>query len=99
MSTPIAATTTLAGTDGLHIAADTRGPDGRSGPPIVATPGWATTRTLWTSRVDDLCTDHPVPPSNPRPPRPHTAPPTRPAPAAAAPPATSGKDRARWARP
>ena len=60
MSTPIAATTTLAGTDGLHIAAETRGPDGHSGPPIVATTGWANTRSVWTSMVDDLCTDHTV---------------------------------------
>ena len=60
MSTPIAATTTLAGTDGLHIAAETRGPDGRSGTPIVATTGWANTRSVWTSMVDDLCTDHTV---------------------------------------
>ena len=60
MSTPMGATTTLAGTDGVDIAAETRGPDVRSGPPIVATTGWANDRSVWTPMADDLCVDHAV---------------------------------------
>ena len=60
MSTPMAATRMLAGTGGVAIAAETRGPDSSSGPPIVATTGWANDRGVWTSMVDDLCVDHAV---------------------------------------
>jgi len=54
------APTTVIGAGGTSIVAETRGPDGSTGLPIVATTGWANNRSVWTPMVDDLCVDHTI---------------------------------------
>ena len=50
----------LVGAGGTALASETRGPDGPTGHPVVATTGWANDRHVWSSMVDHLATNHAV---------------------------------------
>ena len=50
----------LVGAGGTALASETRGPDGPTGHPVVATTGWANDRHIWSSMVDDLAANHAV---------------------------------------
>ena len=50
----------LVGAGGTALASETRGPDGPTGHPVVATTGWANDRHVWSSMVDDLAANHAV---------------------------------------
>jgi len=50
----------LVGAGGTALASETRGPDGPTGHPVVATTGWANDRRVWSSMVDDLAATHSV---------------------------------------
>jgi len=50
----------LVGAGGTALASETRGPDGPTGHPVVATTGWANDRRVWSSMVDDLAANHAV---------------------------------------
>ena len=50
----------LVGAGGTALASETRGPDGPTGHPVVATTGWANDRHVWSSMVDDLAVNHAV---------------------------------------
>ena len=50
----------LVGAGGAALASETRGPDGPTGHPVVATTGWANDRHIWSSMVDDLAANHAV---------------------------------------
>ena len=50
----------LGGAGGTALASETRGPDGPTGHPVVATTGWANDRHVWSSMVDDLAANHAV---------------------------------------
>ena len=56
MSSPVM----LVGAGGTALASETRGPDGPTGHPVVATTGWANDRHIWSSMVDDLAANHAV---------------------------------------
>ncbi|MCH2429058.1 MAG: alpha/beta hydrolase [Acidimicrobiales bacterium] len=56
MSSPVM----LVGAGGTALASETRGPDGPTGHPVVATTGWANDRHVWSSMVDDLAANHAV---------------------------------------
>jgi len=50
----------LVGAGGTALASETRGPDGPTGHPVVATTGWANDRRVWSPMVDDLAATHSV---------------------------------------
>ena len=50
----------LVGAGGTALASETRGPDGPTGHPVVATTGWANDRRVWSPMVDDLAANHAV---------------------------------------
>jgi len=50
----------LVGAGGTALASETRGPDGPTGHPVVATTGWANDRRVWSPMVDDLAANHSV---------------------------------------
>ena len=50
----------LVGAGGTALASETRGPDGPTGHPVVATTGWANDRRVWSPMVDDLASNHVV---------------------------------------
>jgi len=50
----------LVGAGGTALASETRGPDGPTGHPVVATTGWANDRHVWSPMVDDLAANHAV---------------------------------------
>ena len=50
----------LVGAGGTALASGTRGPDGPTGHPVVATTGWANDRRVWSPMVDDLAANHAV---------------------------------------
>lgn len=50
----------LVGAGGTALASETRGPDGPTGHPVVATTGWANDRRVWSPMVDDLAANHVV---------------------------------------
>ena len=50
----------LVGAGGTALASETRGPDGPTGHPVVATTGWANDRRVWSPMVDDLASNHAV---------------------------------------
>ena len=50
----------LGGAGGTALASETRGPDGPTGHPVVATTGWANDRRVWSPMVDDLAANHAV---------------------------------------
>jgi len=50
----------LVGAGGTALASETRGPDGPTGHPVVATTGWANDRHVWSSMVDHLAANHAV---------------------------------------
>ena len=50
----------LIGAGGAALASETRGPDGPTGHPVVATTGWANDRRVWSPMVDDLAANHSV---------------------------------------
>ena len=50
----------LVGAGGTALASETRGPDGPTGHPVVATTGWANDRRVWSPMGDDLAANHAV---------------------------------------